>query len=126
MTERGERGSSTLIVMVILSGIIIAGLAIGGLVQTQLAAQRAQTAADAAALAAGPVSFFGGSPVDVASRLAAQNDAILVDCICRVDRSWSTRQVTTTARIDFTVVGFGQASVTRQATAEFAPVKLLE
>lgn len=112
--------------MVILVAIVLAGLGVGGLVQVHLAAQKAQTAADAGALAAAPVTFFGGSPNGVAARLVADNDAVLIDCDCPVNRTWSSRRVTATARVDFTVVGLGSASVTRQATAEFNPIKLLD
>ncbi len=56
---------------------------------------RAVAAADAAALAAAPVTFrpFGsdGSPAEEAQRFAVENGATLVRCGCPTDPSWSSR-----------------------------------
>lgn len=112
-------------ILALLAALAVAGAAIGVLAQAQIAAVRAQTAADASALAAAPETFRGGSPSELARRFARENGAELVTCECAVDRSWRTRRVTTAVRIPIRVYGLGTITVTRDATAEFEPVALL-
>jgi len=90
---------------------------------------RAAGAADAAALAAAPVTFapFGavGSPADEAKRVAAANGASLTSCRCPVDRSWNPRTVAVTVAVRPRIPGMGAVTVTAASRAEFVPAALL-
>jgi len=86
------------------------------------------TAADAAALAAAPVTFssFGteGNPTQVAADTAAANGADLVVCECDKDPTWATRRVivTVASSVDLLLLGGRRLSAT--SSAEFQPVAL--
>lgn len=123
--KRAERGSATILVLVVLAGLILSGATIATLGQGQIAAVRAQTAADAAALAAAPATFRGGSPTVIAAEYAKANGALLVDCQCAVDTTWRTRRAKVTVQVPIEVFGLGRVTITRSATAEFEPVALL-
>ena len=86
------------------------------------------TAADAAALAAAPVTFssFGtsGDPAREAAVVAAGNGARLVECRCPVDRSWDSRVVTVTAAMRTSLALLGNRELTATSSAEFRPVAL--
>lgn len=126
----GERGSAAAlllavagIVLVLTLGVADVGIAFGARLQ-------AAAAADAAALAAAPVTFrsFGatGGPVDEARRLATANDATLSGCACRIDRSWRSRVVVVEVERSVALFGMGTITVSATSTAEFDPTKLLE
>ncbi len=89
----------------------------------------ASNAADAAALAAAPVTFqpFGarGGPKREAARFAALNGARLVSCTCPVDRSWDTRTVTVQVARRLAIPGVGWWQVRATSRATFEPVALL-
>ena len=91
---------------------------------------QAQGAADAAALAAAPVTFrpFGaaGSARREATIFATANGAELVACRCDPDPSWDARTAVVTVRRTFRVVLFGEQSVEATSRAEFMPARLLE
>ena len=93
------------------------------------ARSRAQIAADAAALAAAPLTFddFGsdGSPHDEAVRLAELNGARLIACVCEVDRSWQTLVVSVTVVVNRQIPGFPAAKIKAEARAEFVPTDML-
>lgn len=120
-----DRGSATVLIVALLAALLLAGAAIGVLAQGQVAAVRAQTAADAAALAAAPETFMGGSPLAMAREYAAANGAELVNCACPVDRTWQVRRITVTVQVPIDVWLLGGVVITRSATAEFEPVALL-
>ncbi len=86
------------------------------------------TAADAAALAAAPVTFlpFGaaGSAADEAALFARLNGAELLWCVCGVDRSFAARtvEVRVGRRIDLPVLGSTRIEATGRA--EFVPARL--
>jgi hypothetical protein len=90
---------------------------------------RAQTAADAAALGAAPLTFddFGSqaTPSDEAARLANRNGARLTQCTCVMNRSWQARVVTVTVVVDRQIPGFARAEIRAEAQAEFSPRDLL-
>ena len=75
---------------VVVLAVLLADL--GGFLAARL---QASAAADAAALAAAPVTFrrFGsaGTPIDEAARFAVANGARLVTCRCPVDRPAASR-----------------------------------
>jgi hypothetical protein len=91
---------------------------------------RAQAAADAAALAAAPVTFrpYGatGSASREAALFARANRTRLVRCVCAMDPSWEPRTVVVTVRNTFPVVLFGEQSVEATSRAEFVPARLLQ
>lgn len=89
----------------------------------------ATTAADAAALAAAPVTFlpFGatGSPADEAARFARLNGADLVWCRCSPDRSFEPRTVVVRVARSFGLPVLGEVRVEATGRAEFLPAMLL-
>ena len=86
-------------------------------------------AADAAALAAAPVTFrpFGatGTPAQEAARYASLNGAQLVRCACPIDVSWDPRTVEVTVTRSVSVLGLGTVSVRATARATFEPIRLI-
>ena len=84
MTRRTERGSVTVLVAAVLflSGVL--ALATVDLLRALESKARAQTAADAAALAAAQEIAMGssGNPADAASDYARFNGAALIECSC--------------------------------------------
>ena len=124
------RGSAALLllavaglVLVLTIGVADAGLVLG-------ARLKAAAAADAAALAAAPVTFrpFGaeGSPASEAARLAAANGAVLISCRCPINRSWRRRVVEVHVERRVALLGFGSIAVRASSEAEFAPALLLQ
>lgn len=122
------------------SGSVVVGAAIAGLVLAlavgvgavgALVAARAMAvnAADAAALAAAPVTFrsFGadGTPVDEAARFAVRNGAVLETCRCAIDRSWRRRTVTVVVARTLRLPAVGAITVRATSRATFDPVRLL-
>ena len=110
------------LVMLLALGVAIAG---GGIA----AYAQASNAADAAALAAAPVTFssFGAAdgPEAEAARFARMNGATLVRCTCPLDESWGPRtvEVVVARVISLPVVGSVRIPATSRAT--FEPVALL-
>ena len=118
-----------------LAGLLaaVAGLvvALAFFVGTQLVVARvaAANAADAAALAAAPVTFrpFGasGGARSEAARLAAANGATLVRCRCRPDPSFDPRTVEVTVIVSRRLPILGSHSVSATGRARFEPARLL-
>jgi hypothetical protein len=110
------------LVLTLVVGLGAIGTGIGAYVQ-------AAGAADAAALAAAPVTFstFGamGSPRQEAARFASANKTRLIRCVCPVDRSWRTRTVTVTVVRTVDLPGFGRFDVRATSRATFEPEALL-
>lgn len=90
----------------------------------------ATTAADAAALAAAPVTFlpFGatGSAADEAARFARLNGAELVWCRCPADQSFEPRTVEVLVAVGVHLPIIGEVRVEVSGRAEFLPAMLLE
>jgi hypothetical protein len=86
-------------------------------------------AADAAALAAAPVTFlpFGadGTPAQEAARFAAMNGAELRRCLCPIDPSWESRVVEVEVARTVPLWPAGAITVTAVSRAEFVPTALL-
>ncbi len=127
---RRERGSAAVLllavaglVLVLALGVADAGIAFSARLQTA-------AAADAAALAAAPVTFrpFGatGTPVAEARRLARANGAVLVHCACSIDRTWRPRVVQVVVERRVSLLGLGAITVRASSRAEFAPAALLD
>jgi hypothetical protein len=93
-----------------------------------IARTRAAAAADAAALAAAPVTFrpFGatGSPRHEASLFARVNGADLVSCTCPLDPSYDAREVRVVVELSARTVLFGAVGVRAASRAEFRPVRM--
>ncbi len=89
---------------------------------------RASAAADAAALAAAPLTFqqFGSSatPLEAAREFAARNGSTLARCKCAEDSSWSPRTVEVVVRREVSLILFGSRTVSAIGRAEFVPTQL--
>jgi Flp pilus assembly protein TadG len=79
-----ERGSVSILVASILAAVVVLALGAADVARVLTAAATAQTAADAAALAAVQELAVpsGLEPEDLAREYAARNDAVLVSCAC--------------------------------------------
>jgi hypothetical protein len=126
--SREEGGASLALLGVAgLTAVLAIGLAAVG---TLLAARaQAGAAADAAALAAAPVTFmpFGaaGTPMEEAARFAGLNGAHLLRCVCPLDRSWEPRTVQVDVELRVDLWPIGSVSVVGSGRAEFVPALLL-
>jgi hypothetical protein len=89
----------------------------------------ADAAADAAALAAAPVTFlpFGakGTPAEEAARFAAANGTRLVWCVCPPNPSWEPRTIEVEVEKVVEVWPLGTFIVKGHGRAEFVPSLLL-
>jgi hypothetical protein len=117
-------GLGVLVVILVLAvGLGAIGAGVAGYVH-------AAGAADAAALAAAPVTFrpFGatGSPGQEAARFASLNGTRLVRCRCRVDRSWEKRTVTVVVERFIDLPGLGRFTVRATSRATFEPKALID
>jgi secretion/DNA translocation related TadE-like protein len=81
---RTERGSVSILAAALMVAIVVLALASSDLARVLTVASRAQTAADAAALAAAQelAAPTGATPGDVAREYAQRNGGELVSCTC--------------------------------------------
>jgi uncharacterized membrane protein len=119
-----ERGAiavlAAAIVALALLGVVLAGDA----ARLVVLRTSAQTAADAAALAAGPLTFESTqatAPVAEAARFAAANGATLIFCDCPVDPVWRPRTVIVEVEVEVQRSWLGVTKVVARAAAEFDP-----
>lgn len=109
--------------------VLVLSLALADVAVYLTARFQAGVAADAAALAAAPVTFrpFGAAsgPRDEAARFAEANGAVLVKCTCRINRSWSRREVEVIVARQVTLIFAGRRTVRVKAKAVFEPVRLV-
>lgn len=123
-----ERGAATLPLVgtVVLAALLAAF--IGDVAVLMRARGQAMIAADAAALAAAPVTFAGfgaaGGPEAEARRFAAANRAELVSCDCGVDPTWRPRTVRVVVGVSVDLTLFGVRRVGASSRAEFTPTEL--
>ena len=120
-----DEGSVTLILLAAGAVITVIAIATAASGQYLAAAGQAQSAADAAALAAAPVTFRPFGAVGTAREEAEANGSTLTACACRQDPSWANRTVEVTVRRRVRLVLFGYRSVSATSRAEFAPTLLL-
>ncbi len=110
------------------AAVVILGLLVADLSIYLGARARAQIAADAAALAAAPVTFrpFGaaGSAVEEARRFATGNGGTLLECRCAPDPSWRTRTVTVLVSMSADLVLLGETEARAWSSADFDPTRL--
>lgn len=120
-----ERGSGTVLAIGLLAVTVVAAMAVVSATQIVIARARAVTAADAAALAAAPMTFppvaQGESPVAVASDMALSNGARLVRCECVVLANFDTRAVEVEVGIPVDLILIGPRLVRATSRAEFVP-----
>ena len=110
--------------------VLMLALAVG-LVGVGVAAHTQVTAAaDAAALAAAPVTFrpFGasGSPASEAALFARRNGSVLVSCRCPIDPSWRRRTAVVVVARRLSVFGVGSIVIRAESRATFDPLRLVE
>jgi secretion/DNA translocation related TadE-like protein len=129
VSRDAEQGGAGLIGLALLAvGLILAAM-LADVAELTVARTRAAAAADAAALAAAPVTFRGfganGSPEQEAARFAALNGAELLECRCSVERSWAAREVTVVVAVEVGLHLLGARTLTAAATAEFVPLAIV-
>ncbi len=126
--RRGETGSATVLIVGVAALASVLGLFVADVALYVRARTAAAVAADAAALAAAPVTFaaFGasGTPAAEARRFAARNGGVLVSCDCAVDRTWATREVRVLVAVPADLLLFGPQMVHASSRAEFDPTAL--
>ena len=124
-----ERGAVAPVLLGVAGVVLVLAVGVADVGILLAARLQASAAADAAALAAAPVTFqpFGAAagPVEEARRLAAANGARLVVCACRTDPSWEARTVSVVVERRVALIGFGAVTATASSRAEFDPAKLL-
>ncbi len=119
-----DLGSSTVLMTGVVGMIAAMSLATAGLGHAYGAKAQAQTAADAAALAAAVATYppaTQGAPRQRARMAAGANGATLVSCVCQVDGSRRPRIVTVGVVIEVDVPIFGQLGISATSRAEFDP-----
>ena len=88
---RAEHGSVSIVAAALMSVALVLAMGAADLARVLTSAARAQTAADAAALAAAQElaapSSLGLSPAEIAASYAARNDAQLTACSCEAGGS---------------------------------------
>ena len=124
-----ERGSAAVLLVAVAGVALLLGLALGAVGVLLAERVRASAAADAAALAAAPVTFlpFGaaGTPADEAARFAALNGFALDECDCPVDRSFESRTVRVRVSKVVSIWPIGPVRIEAIGRAEFIPARLL-
>lgn len=125
-----ERGSAALALLGVIALALVLAVGLAAVGQVLRARGEASAAADAAALAAAPVTFlpFGaeGTPAEEAARFAAANGARLVWCVCPPDPSWSPRTVEVEVEREVAIWPVGKVTIRARGRAEFVPALLLD
>ena len=125
-----QEGSASVALLGVMGVALMLALGVGLVGSVLRGRTEANTAADAAALAAAPVTFlpFGaaGSPTQEAARFAARNGARLISCSCPMDDSWEPRTVVVVVERSVSIAPFGTVEVRATSRAEFVPAMLLE
>ncbi len=124
-----ERGSAAITLLGVIAVALVFAVGIAAVGIWMRARTEASAAADAAALAAAPVTFlpFGarGTPTEEAARFARRNGARLVWCSCPLDPSWEPRTVVVEVERRVTIWPLGEFAVRARGRAEFVPELLL-
>lgn len=120
-----QRGAASLMMLALAAVVLVVGFLVADLSIYVGARARAQIAADAAALAAAPVTFrpFGadGSAWREAQQFAAANGATLLECRCPPDASWASRTVVVLVSVPADLVLLGSTEATAWSSADFDP-----
>jgi len=124
-----ETGSAALAVVGAIAVLLLLAMWMSALAIAMRGHQAATTAADAAALAAAPVTFlpFGaqGSPSQEAARFVALNGAEMIWCRCEIDRTFEPRTVEVRVRRTLQLPILGMRYIEAVGRAEFVPAALL-
>lgn len=124
-----ETGAAALAVVGAVVVVLLLAMWMSALAIAMRGYQAATTAADAAALAAAPVTFlpFGakGSPGQEAARFVVLNGAEMVWCRCEIDRTFEPRTVEVRVRTTVQLPILGMRHVEAIGRAEFVPAALL-
>jgi len=124
-----DRGAAALLLLGVTAVVLLLAAVLGAVGAYLRARVEAVAAADAAALAAAPVTFlpFGarGTPAEEAARFALANGARLLWCACPVDQSWEPRTITVEVAREARLWPVGSLTVTAIGRAEFEPALLL-
>jgi len=125
-----DRGSASLALIGVAGLVLVLAMGLAAVGTLLRARVEAGTAADAAALAAAPVTFlpFGaaGTPTDEAARFAHLNGARVTRCACDLDPSWEPRTVEVRTERAVEIWPLGRFAVEAVGRAEFVPALLLE
>lgn len=109
----------------LVAGLVLVAAGLAAVGKVAAAHVQATAAADAAALAAAPLTFLDGDPVAEARRFAKANGAALVACACERDPGIALRTVSVEVAMETRLPLFGTTTVRARAAAEFDPVTLL-
>jgi secretion/DNA translocation related TadE-like protein len=113
-----ERGSVSIVVVALMAVALVLAMGAADLARVLTGAARAQTAADAAALAAAQelaVGSSGSAPGDLAAEYAGRNDAVLTACSC--DPGGTQAVVTVTVQVGALLLAPDDRVVTARARA---------
>jgi len=121
-----EHGSVTILAIAWVSLLVLVAAGMVGVGRLVAAQTQATVAADAAALAAAPLTFLEGGAAAEAALFAGANGSRLVRCSCRDDPSFAPRVVTVEVATEVELPVFGALVVRARAAAEFAPLDLLD
>ena len=117
--QEAERGSITVLSAAVMAALVVLAMGASDVARVLHAASRAQTAADAAALAAAQALAIdepGPEPAELASEYAARNDAALEACGC--DRGTFEATVTVRVRVGDLFLVAGDRTVGAEARAQ--------
>jgi Flp pilus assembly protein TadG len=114
-----ERGSVSIVVVALMAVALVLAMGVADLARVLTGAARAQTAADAAALAAAQelasASGAGVEPADLAAAYAERNGALLTACSCEAGGTEAV--VTVTVQVGSLVLAPDDRVVTASARA---------
>lgn len=114
-----ERGSVSIVVVALMAVALVLAMGVADLARVLTGAARAQTAADAAALAAAQelasASGAGVEPADLAAAYAERNGALLTACSCKAGGTEAV--VTVTVQVGSLVLAPDDRVVTASARA---------
>lgn len=123
-----QRGIATVLVAALLAVGALLSMMMVDVARVTAARAQLTAAADAAALAAAPVTFssFGmdTEPRAAATSIASANGATMVSCICPVDRTWSARTAVVVVAATVDLLFIKSIRLEASAAAEFRPVEL--
>lgn len=120
-----DRGSATLPALALVSILVLVAAGLAGVGRLVAAHVQATAAADAAALAAAPLTFLDGDPRAEADRYARANGARLLRCGCPKDPRWTARVVTVEVALEVDLGLLGTRTTRARAAAEFDPWRLV-
>lgn len=119
---RSEQGTIAVLAVVVMGIVLLMAVALLDVAAVLSARSRAQTAADAAALAAAPATFqLETTPREAARRMAEANHARLVSCRCRNDVRGVVRVVSVSTEVIARLWLWEDVRVRAFSRAEFDP-----